>query len=164
MLKVVGIGEYLVSLSSEEIIRTYALGSCVALVLHFPAAKIGGMVHVVLPDSVVSRSNAPKRPGYYADTAVSLLVEEMRKAIIAQGYGSLHGTVAKLVGGAKVFKMKSDYKIGERLVKTIEQQLKQYQIPLTASDVGGTKSRTVSIEVESGRVLVASPGRKERPL
>ena len=163
--KVVGIGEYLVTNSPDEYLCTFALGSCVALTLHFPAAQVAGMTHVALPDSLISTSrDNQRRPAYYADKAVPALLAAMKKAIALQNFTSLHGVTAKLIGGATVIKIKNDFHIGARIARALENQLIYHHIPITAHAVGGNVSRTVKIYPDTGQVVISSPGRQPRIL
>lgn len=160
-LRVVGIGEWQVSREPGDLLRTYALGSCVALVLHHPLTMTIGLVHILLPDSVNQAGSRQKSPGYYADTAVPLLI---RMVLGTAGVYSMTGAglAAKLVGGATVWRKDSLFQVGERNVAAVERLLRQNQIPLVASDTGGAPSRTVTVEVTSGAVTVKwVPGNKE---
>ena len=40
----------------DSILITLGLGSCVAILLHDPLARVGGMAHVLLPSRSLSRS------------------------------------------------------------------------------------------------------------
>ena len=71
-----------------------ALGSCVAVILHDPLAKVGGLAHVLLPSTNVGRPRIDS-PGRFAPTAVALLNER----VIAMGAVSRRLT-ARLVGEA----------------------------------------------------------------
>ena len=162
-LKVVGIGEWLVSNNQEDIIRTYALGSCVALVVQHPATRTCGLVHIALPDSFQLANGTARKEGYYADIAVPAFLEDIRrKSGLYSATNS--GMIAKLAGGAQMMRIKNNYPIGERIVQKILTILQLYQVPVTAMDVGGELSRTVTIAVGSGEMFVSSPGKKERLL
>lgn len=161
-LKVVGIGKWIVSNDPEDILRTYALGSCVALVLQHPATKTTGLVHVALPNSI-RHPGADRGQGYYADTTVPALLNEMRtvaKLYMAAGSGMF----AKLAGGAKMLKIKPNLNIGNHIVQEMEHILRKHQIPIPARDTGGEISRTVSAHVDSGKIIVSSPEKKEKLL
>lgn len=130
-------------------IATIGLGSCVAIVLHDAAARVGGLAHVLLPDVAMSRdaSNRAKFPS----TAVPLLVEEMRKL------GARGPLRAKLAGGASMFSqlLKSGgINMGERNVEAAHRALCSAGIAIAAEDVGGDYGRSVFFDVASGRVLV----------
>lgn len=161
-LKVVGIGGWAVSNSPEDILRTYSLGSCVALILHHPKTKTMGLAHVVLPDPFC-HDGKKHGEGYYATTAVPFLLKEVRAATGRYSADSSR-IMAKLVGGAAIIKIKNPFHIGERILITIQQALHRFHIPVVKQDTGGDVPRTVSLYIESGDVLVKSPGTQERPL
>ena len=47
---IVGIGEMAVADRPDDVIVTYALGSCVAVCLFDPAARVAAMLHFLLPE------------------------------------------------------------------------------------------------------------------
>lgn len=146
----VRVADYAVA-AGEAVICTIGLGSCVAIVLHDPEARIGALAHVLLPDETMSRdaSNRAKFPG----TAVPLLLEEMRRL------GSRGRVFAKVIGGSSMFSAllpASGINIGERNVAATFQALAAAGIPTMAQDTGGDYGRSVFLHVPNGRVIVRS--------
>lgn len=139
-----GIGDYAVG---SEPMTSIGLGSCVALIVHDPVLKIGGMAHVMLPES----NGRKECRGKYADTAVELLVSSLRERS-----GRENGLVAKIAGGACMFSsFTGRINIGERNVESLKAHLKRYGVRLVAEDTGGSCGRSVSyIPGEGGRVIV----------
>lgn len=161
-LKVVEIGGWAVSNNPEEILRTYALGSCIALIFHHPGTKTMGLVHIALP-SPLCHEGKNRGEGYYASSAVPLLLNEVRAAAgLYSAEGS--GIVAKLAGGAAFIKTKNPFHLGERILGEIEQTLHRLRIPVVKQDTGGTVSRTVSLYIGRGDVTVKYPGTQEKTL
>lgn len=164
---VVGVGGLQASKSAGEMLKTYALGSCVALLLYDSKRKIAGMVHVALPSSAINKKRAELLPGYFADTGIQNLIAEMN-TLRGNSDGPPYGTgpqakefVVKLVGGATVLRAKNSFNIGQRNVDAVSNILKDYKLAPAGSDVGGSLSRTVSIEVDTGTVRIQCPGRGE---
>ena len=153
----VGIGGYAVVNKNSESIKTYALGSCVAVVLHAPVRKAVGLIHIALPDSKGHDDKAAKLPGYFTDTGMEKLWAEMGK-IGATG-GSI---VAKMIGGASVLADNGTFDIGRRNVLSVKKWLWAKGIGLMKEDTGGTSSRTVEA-FTNGRVVV-STGKMAREL
>lgn len=142
-----------------DTIATIGLGSCVAIVLHDPVARVGGLAHILLPNETLSRdtTNKAKFPG----TAVPLLVAEMRRL------GSRGALQAKIVGGASMFAQllpAGGINMGERNVAATRRALEAAGIPLLGDDTGGDYGRSVYLDVPSGRVLVRSLRRGDRTL
>jgi chemotaxis protein CheD len=131
---------------------TVGLGSCVAIVLHDAAARVGGLAHVLLPSPALSRvdANAAKFP----QTAVPRLLELMAK----QG-ASPRRITGRLVGGASMFAALAPpgtIQMGERNLVASRQVLNAHGIPLVGEAVGGDYGRTVRLRVADGEVEVSS--------
>lgn len=149
----------LVGISELEVARApgtlgaLGLGSCVAIILHDPEAKLGGLAHVLLPSPGVGRRNQDA-PGRYAPLAVEGLLQRMR-AIGA----STPRLTARLVGGASMFaglQPPGTIQMGERNVHAAREALHRHGIRLTGEMVGGDYGRSVELDIESGVVRVTS--------
>jgi len=150
----VGVGEMATSRKPEQIVKTLALGSCVAVVMLDPQNKTVGLLHVALPDSSINKKRALERPGMFADTGLETLMENMKN----QGFlgGRL---VVKLVGGASVMDPNNTFNIGKRNILSVKKTLWKYKLGALSEDVGGSISRSVAINVKTGKVVISSPGR-----
>jgi chemotaxis protein CheD len=141
---VIGIGDFRVG---SFPMATVGLGSCVALILHDQRKCIGGMAHVMLPES----RGDPARPAKFADTALEILVAEL------ENMGSIRPYLtAKLVGGACMFEYSSaNLNIGERNVEAIKALLNSCRIRIDAEETGGKVGRSIIYRpAEKGRVTV----------
>jgi len=153
-----GIGDYGSTNKMDTEIKTMALGSCVAVVLLDPKTKTVGMVHVALPDSNLQHGRRTFKPGYFADTGVKALLQDMKK------YGSsgiLSDMYIKLAGGARVIKAEGVLDIGRRNIEAIKNILYENKVKPVAHDLAGVISRTVSVEVKTGIVRLSCPGRDD---
>ncbi|AMA72691.1 MULTISPECIES: chemotaxis protein CheD [Aneurinibacillus] len=144
---------------SPDRIRTTGLGSCVGVVLFDGQNKIGGMAHIMLPDS--SLSKGPLNVAKYADTAIPKLIEDMERA-----GANRRKLVAKLAGGAQMFafSVASDtMRIGPRNVEACKQVLHEARIPIVAEDTGGNCGRTIELDSYTGilNVRTVNQGVKE---
>ncbi len=70
---VIGVADCLVSDDPEAVLVTYALGSCIAVVIHDPVSRVGGLLHYMLPESTLDQAKAQERPYMFADTGIPLL-------------------------------------------------------------------------------------------
>ena len=152
---VVDVGGIGVSNRPDDIIKTFALGSCVAIVAYFPAVRAAGMIHVALPDSTLDRAKASVKPGYFADSGIPVFLSQLKKL----GVNGSSGLSIKLFGGANVMDPNNVFNIGKRNVLSIRKILWQNRLAPHAEDVGANYSRTVWIEVATGKVFASSPGR-----
>ena len=153
MVKIVGIGEYAVSNSENDIIKTYALGSCVGLVVYNPIAKILGMVHIALPNSNIDREKKYiTLPGYFADTAVPLIFNK-----VLGGYGSNVNTYkVSLYGGAYSINSKDVFNIGLNNIEKIQDILISNNVSFNNLNTGGYNSRTIEADVKTGNVIIST--------
>lgn len=151
-----GIGDYAATRTQGDIVKTMALGSCVAVILLDPETKTAGMVHIALPDSNLNIEKREKQPGYFADSGINALLEEMRKAGASQNIRNMY---VKLAGGANVLKAGASFDIGKRNILTVKKILWQLGTGPGAEDIGGHISRTVSVAVETGIVEISCPGK-----
>src|SRR4051812_45466269 len=74
------------------------LGSCVGIALHDRISKIGGLAHIVLPDSREVSDN----PGKFADTAIPGMIADLDRHLHGKSRGRL---TAKIAGGACMFQV-----------------------------------------------------------
>lgn len=156
-----GLGELKSGTRPHEVLVCYGLGSCIGLALHDPAARVGVLVHVVLPDSTLGRGK-PALPGKFADTAVPAAIAEAVRLGAAPSR-----LVARMAGGARMLNVVSagsKLDIGVRNADAVRTALAQHGIRLTAEDTGGTYGRTLQLFVGTGRLVVSTVGRGEHEL
>lgn len=147
----VGIGEWVVASDPEDQIKTYALGSCLAVIITDIKLGITGMIHIALPESSIDPEKAKERPGYFADSGIPLMIEEMKKR------GAIRANVRiKLAGGASVMDSKGIFDIGKRNLLAAKKILWKSSLGAIAEDTGGEISRTVSVKVLNGETLISS--------
>ncbi len=151
----VGIGEWVVSADPSVSIKTFALGSCVAVIIYDTKLRIGGLIHVALPDSTIDAARAASQPGYFADRGLPIMIEEMKKL----GAERSHIWV-KLVGGASMLDPDNLFDIGKRNILAVKRILWRSSLGPLAEDTGGEISRTVSLNVGDGSTLVSSGARQ----
>lgn len=153
----VRLGEYAV-VKDRGRLAALGLGSCIAVLVHDADAMVGGLAHVVLPRN--DTRGDIRRPAKYADAAIPVLLDEMRRA-----GGDLDRMLAKLVGGACMFRslLPGDaLHMGQRNVLSCREALKRSGVPIVAEDVGDEYGRSVVFDVSKGSVTVRSVNHGER--
>ena len=138
--------------AGDAVLVTVGLGSCVAIILHDPEARVGGLAHVLLPSKALTRSI--DRPAKYPQAAVPVLVEKM----VALGANPRRIT-ARLAGGASMFASLAPpgtIQMGERNLVAARQVLHAHALPLVGEAVGGDFGRTVRLHCVDGRVDVST--------
>lgn len=153
---IVGIGELSTSNSPDQLVKTFALGSCIGVVALAPKQGAVGLLHLALPDSQINPELAKAQPGRFADTGIPELLKEMVK------YGCRRNDlVIKLAGGANIMDLGNRFEIGKRNLIAVKKILWKYKLWAIAEDVGENFSRTVTVEVKTGKVLLSSPGKED---
>jgi chemotaxis protein CheD len=138
--------------SGDQVLMTVGLGSCVAIVLHDPGVRVGGLAHVLLPSPALSRQDG--NPAKFPHTAVPRLLE-----LMAKRGASPRRITGRLVGGASMFASLAPpgtIQMGERNLVASRQVLNSHGIPLVGEAVGGDYGRTVRLRVADGQVEVSS--------
>lgn len=148
-----GISEYTLSSSPDDVLVTYSLGSCVGLALHDPVAGVAGLLHALMPLSSGNPEKARANPAMYADSGSTALLDELFRAGATRA-----NLVAKVVGAASQVDQGQLFRIGQRNHAVVRKVLWKNGILIAAEDVGGSASRTLYLEVGSGRTLVKSEG------
>ncbi len=150
---VVDIAEFVVSKELDVVLTTYALGSCIAVMLYDAITRAAGMIHYMLPLSATNPEKARERPAMFADTGVPLLFHGM------YGLGCRkEDLIVKVAGGGQLYDDQGLFEIGKRNYTILRRMLWKTNVLVTAENVGGAKSRTVSLEVATGRCIVRSGG------
>lgn len=136
---------------APDLLVTYALGSCIGICMVDEGTGIGGLSHIMLPDSTQSM-NGKDMPMRFADTAIPMLIEKL----VAMG-ASRAKLRAKIAGGALMFAATGDrFNIGERNIEAVTAALRKENIPIVARDVGLNYGRTVYFYPETGIMEVKS--------
>ncbi len=139
----VGVGDLKIA-QSPKVIKT-SLGSCVGVVLYDKVQKVGGMLHLMLPNC----NDREGKPSKYADTGIPLLLDLM----INKAKSNKNTLTAKIFGGAKMFGDSSEiFDIGKSNIIETQKILGQFDIRIVASRLGGTKGHQITLDTETGIV------------
>jgi chemotaxis protein CheD len=156
----VGMGELKVA-RSPDTLAVYGIGSCVIVSLYDTKSRVGGIAHVMLPDS----SGIDKErlnPNKFADTAIPALYDAI-KSEDGVFKANLH---AKIVGGSEMFPPTEDYEnnIGRDNTAAVKKALKKMGFPIVAEDTGGKRGRSIEFDLESGLIKLSILGEEAREL
>ena len=153
----VGMADLKVCISPDGL-TTLGLGSCVGIAIVDPVTKIGGLAHVMLPDSTAIRENS--NIAKFADTGITELVRQM----VAKGAVKSR-MVAKIAGGAQMFSFNNNsdlLRVGDRNAEASRKKLEELGIPLLSSDTGDSYGRTVIFYPETGDFVIRAVGKTEK--
>jgi len=150
----VGISEFKVRQAPKQLI-TIGLGSCVGIAVYDTINKIGGLSHVLLPDS--TGFTGIDKPEKFANLAIPLMVEAIKEK---NKYSSL---VAKIAGGASMFYQSEENEFGGIGKKNVEASLKVLEdlgIPVIGKNTGGIVGRTMMVDLENFQVTIRTVDKK----
>jgi chemotaxis protein CheD len=159
--RTVAIGEIVVSAAPEDVLVAYGLGSCVAICLFDPIARVSGMLHALLP-SAPTRAEIDCAPARFVEQGVPLLLEAMQRVNARR-----LRLIARVCGGARILSapgFEQSLNIGARNSLAAEGALRLAGLCIRSQDIGGQTGRTVKIYAATGRVTVKTLGQPERAL
>lgn len=158
MKHVVGVADMKIARSKQDVIVTHALGSCLGITLHDPVAGVGGLFHVMLPTSSVSPDKAQKNPYMFVDSGTPLFFKEAYAAGAVK-----ERLIVKVAGGAAMGSGDDFFAIGKRNFITLRKLFWKNGILIAAEETGSNISRTMYLDVGTGRVWLQTSG-QERDL
>ncbi len=154
MRYVVEVGDMKVGREGDQLV-TYALGSCLGLMIYEPVAHIGGLLHAMLPSSKLNPEKARANPFVFVDTGVATLM----KALDDLG-GLKTRMIVKAAGCGNPLGKNEMFKIGDRNYTVFKKLLRKNNLFLESEDVGGIRSRTIYFDISTGRTIIRSNGKK----
>ncbi len=144
------LGEYIVSDREDDILRTFALASCVAVTVYNPVKRVAGMIHLVLP-TPLNNNDREERPGYFAETGIPLLISTMCTKYSCRKE-DLH---VQIYGGADSRFHNNIYNVGRRNIEVVKYMLHVLGLKIHKADLHGYESRTLVMDVKTGLVRVS---------
>jgi chemotaxis protein CheD len=151
----VDISDMKLSRNREDTLVTYSLGSCVGLTLYDPVAGIGAMIHCMLPMSKIDPDKARQKPYMFVDTGVAAMLHDLYEAGAQRS-----NLIAKVAGAGSPLGREQTFRIGERNYTILRKYLWKNNILIAKEDVGGTKARTLYLDMADGRTTVKSEGQE----
>ncbi len=148
---VVGVADMAIGRESQGRIITYALGSCIGLSAFDPVAKVGGLLHYMLPQPAEQADPKTLKPYMYATTGIPLLVRKLTEAGAQQSR-----LIVCAAGGAEILEGAATLAIGKRNRTTLRKVLWKMGITLVAEDTGGSIARTMTLDLSRGDVGIRS--------
>jgi chemotaxis protein CheD len=154
--RIVGVADMVVTNVPGELLITYSLGSCIAVMIYDPVAKVGGMLHYMLPESSIDPEKAQKNPYMFADTGITRLFKSSYQLGARK-----ENILVKTAGGAQMLDPQGLFNIGKRNYLAMRKILWKNNVAIVAEHVGGDVNRTVRLEIDTGRVILKVGGEAE---
>jgi chemotaxis protein CheD len=156
---VVGISDLKVSNDINDVLITYALGSCIGITVYDPVVKVGGLLHFMLPESSLDIRKAGETPGMFADTGIPLLF----KTCYELG-AKKKRMIVKVAGGASILDDANFFRIGQKNVTAMKKLFWKNNVFIEGEDTGSNCNRTFSIHISTGKVFVRTAHNGTREL
>lgn len=144
----VGLADRALSRDVNSLIITFALGSCLGVSLWDPVANVGGLLHLMLPESSTNPEKAEAQPFMFTDTGVPRFFKEA----YAMGAEKARLVVCVAGGAALGVPGESCFQIGQRNIASLRKLFWKNGVLIHAQDTGGRTPRTMSIHVGTGEV------------
>jgi len=138
---------------------THSLGSCIGLAVYDPVAKVGGMLHYMLPESELDTKKAKTRPLMFADTGIPSLFKACYKLGAAKGR-----MIVKVAGGAQVMDASGIFNIGKRNYAALRKIFWRNKVIIDGEDIGGMVNRTMRLSIATGELSLKVSGQGNRIL
>ena len=146
---IVGISDLKVSNNIDDILVTYALGSCVGVTVYDPVVKVGGLLHFMLPEASLDSRKASENPAMFADTGIPLLFKNCYE------FGAKKKRmIVKVAGGASILDDSNFFRIGQKNVTAMKKLFWKNNVLIEGEDTGSNCNRTFSIHISTGKVFV----------
>ena len=149
----VGIADAAIATSPDRLI-TIGLGSCIGIAFYDDMVRVGGLLHIMLPDS--TQFAKVTNPLKFADLGIPKVIEDLKR----RG-ANVNRLTAKISGGASMFNFSDKsmiMDIGNRNSIAVKSTLSKLNIKLIGEDVGGSKGRTMILNTINGTVQIRTVG------
>jgi len=138
-----------VSNNQEDVLITYALGSCIGVAVYDPLVRVGGLLHFMLPDSNLDVDKAKANPAMFADTGIPLLFKSCYRLGAEK-----HRMVVKVAGGASILDDTNFFRIGQKNLTALRRIFWKNNILIDGEDTGMNHNRIISLRIADGVVKV----------
>ncbi len=153
---IVGVSDMKVSNDPGDSIVTYSLGSCIGIAIFDPVARVGGLLHYMLPESELDQEKARKNPFMFADTGIPSLFKA------AYQFGAKKQRMKVVAaGGSQVLDQHGFFNIGKRNHTAMRKIFFRNNVMVNHEEIGGTVNRTVRICMETGEIHIKISGQGE---
>lgn len=148
-----GIAELAVSNDCALTMATYALGACLGVAIYDPIARIGGLSHLMLPDSSMDTARAARQPALFVNTGVPALI----RAACELG-AEKNRLIISVTGGAQILDDGNFPNLGTRNREVLTRLFKEHGLRVHAEQVGGRLNRSMSLSLATGEVRLKTSG------
>lgn len=151
--KMIGIAQMEVSADPGAVLCAPNLGSCLGVAIYDADIKIGGLIHCLLPMAKSDPEKAKANPCMYVDSGVAELLNQL-----FQRGAKKEKIKIFAVGGANINDDNNIFEIGKKNYTVFRKMMWKNNMLINSEDVGGTCSRTLTLNIDSGKVTLKAEG------
>ncbi|MDR2861698.1 MAG: chemotaxis protein CheD [Syntrophobacterales bacterium] len=148
---IVSIADLKLGNRADDTLITFALGSCIGISIYDPQAKVGGLLHYMLPDSTLDAQKAQGQPAMFADTGIPLLFKSCYRLGAEK-----KRLIVKVAGGASILDDAQFFRIGQKNITAMRKIFWKNNVMIEAEDTGLNHNRTMRLELATGKVTIKS--------
>ena len=153
----VNFSEMRISNNAVETLVAFSIGSGIGMTVYDPVGGVGGVLNFILPDSTEANGTHPAKALFmFADTGITAFL----KALFEQGAKAENLKVV-IAGGAHIMDQTGVFNIGQKNLEALRASLGDFDVKIHHEAIGGTKSRTISLEIGNGRSIIKTFGEAE---
>ena len=145
----VEIADLAVTADRRATLITYSLGSCIGVTIWDPEVRVGGMIHYMLPEASLSPEKAKSNPAMFADSGIPKLFRSAYEL-----GANKKRMIVKVAGGSQLLDDNGTFNIGKRNYVMLRKIFWKNGILIDSEDIGGSISRTLRLDVATGRVTL----------
>lgn len=157
----VRMADYKVARGNQKLI-TRDLGSCIGITVRDPKTGIGGLLHAMLPTTLIRKDIPVEQLPKYVDSGLEVMLREMEKLGANRRFME-----AKMAGAAHIIQYQSvspSRDISSRNIQVAVEYLEKHRIKILGMEVGDRYPRTVIFEPGTGMTVVKTFGKQDRYL
>ncbi len=147
-------GSFAVAVAKPLVFQA-CLGTCVGLALYDSQARVGGMIHLLLPEPPAA-TGGPFRPEKYALTGLPLFFAAFYAAGALREHCRASIAGGALVGPISQIDMSLD--IGGRTMERVKEYLAVEKIAVERSETGGLVTGCLNLDLHSGNTWIDMEG------
>jgi chemotaxis protein CheD len=134
-------------IAAAGLLKIDQIGSGVGVILFSPSQKTAAGLHILAPRS---GSHASENPVMYADTAIPFAFEALSRK------GVKPPLSVAIAGGAALLKRQADSGGSQQLqlIEAVKEALKRLNLPIKIEETGGTKIRSITLNIDEGKIRV----------
>ena len=157
----VRMADYKVARGDQKLI-TRDLGSCIGITIRDPRTGIGGLLHAMLPTTLIRKDIPVEQLPKYVDLGLERMIAEMERMGANRKYME-----AKMAGAAHIIQYQSvspSRDISSRNIQVAVEYLEKHRIKIISMEVGDRYPRTVIFEPGTGQTVIKTFGKQDRYL